>query len=198
MTVQVSIIMPSFNSSEFIGESMESVLAQTFKNWELIIVDDCSSDNSVSVIENYCQNDKRIRLITSKKNGGAGICRNTAIEASQGRYIAFLDSDDLWTPDKLEVQISAMQKSGAAFSFGQYDEITEEGERIKTHTVPPTTSYKDLLKTCVVGCLTAVYDAEKVGKIYMPLIRKRQDYGLWLKVLKSTDETIGIQQTIRI
>ncbi|WP_176719658.1 glycosyltransferase family 2 protein [Salinivibrio sp. BNH] len=192
----VSIITPSYDCSNYISNTIDSVLFQTFTDWEMIVVDDCSSDNSVSVINSYMEKDSRIRLIQLKENSGAAIARNTAIEVAQGRYIAFLDSDDLWEPEKLAIQLSFMQRNDIAFSFSAYHKINEEAVDIGTVSVPENVSYHQLLKCCVIGCLTAMYDTNKIGKVYMPLIRKRQDFGLWLRILKKCGIAYGIAQPL--
>ena len=180
----VSIVTPSYNCSKYILCTINSILSQSFLNWELIIVDDCSSDNSVEVIKSFVNEDARIKLIQLSENSGAAVARNTAIEASQGRYIAFLDSDDLWHPEKLEKQIKFMQHNEIAFSYSAYEKINECGDVTGSVGVPDKAQYSDLLKVCSIGCLTAIYDTKLIGKIYMPLIRKRQDLGLWLRILK--------------
>lgn len=194
--MSVTIIMPSYNSEKFIIESVESVLVQTYSNWELIIVDDCSPDSSNHIIMKYVDSDHRIKLIKLEKNSGPAVARNTAIEAANGRYIAFLDSDDVWLPNKLEKQIKFMQDNDLAFTYSSYKLVGEDNEDLGLFITKDKISYFDMLKTCSVGCLTAIYDTEKIGKQYMPLILKRQDYGLWLKILKLIGETKGILESL--
>jgi hypothetical protein len=191
-----SIITPSYNSSQFISESIRSVLSQTFSDWEMIIVDDCSTDHSVEVIQSFVEQDSRIKLIELSENSGAAVARNRAIEAAQGRYIAFLDSDDLWLADKLEKQLAFMHANNYPFTYAAYDKIDEKGQVFGHIGVPDKVAYSDLLKTCSIGCLTAVYDTACFGKVAMPLIRKRQDLGLWLKLLKKTDYAYGLNETL--
>lgn len=192
----ISIITPSHNSAQFISETIKSVLNQSFSDWDMIIVDDCSNDNSVEVIRSYVEQDSRIRLIQLSKNSGAAVARNTAIEAAQGRYIAFLDSDDLWLPNKLEKQLAFMQSNNYPFTYAAYDKIDKNGQVFGHIGVPDRVSYSDLLKMCSIGCLTAMYDTEYFGKVTMPLIRKRQDLGLWLKLLKKTEYAYGLNETL--
>ncbi|EOE5321825.1 glycosyltransferase family 2 protein [Providencia rettgeri] len=180
----VSVIMPIYNSERFLDSSINSVINQTYKNWELILIDDCSSDDSILKAKLHCANDSRIKLILLNKNSGAATARNKGIELSRGKYIAFLDSDDIWFPNKLEDQITFMQNSNTFFCYTAYKKIDEHCNDIITFGVPPTISYRDLLKNCVIGCLTVVFDAEKLGKIYMPLDTKREDYALWLKIMR--------------
>jgi len=192
----VSIITPSYNSSEFISETISSVLAQSLTDWEMIIVDDCSSDTSTEVIQSFINQDSRIKLIKLGTNSGAAVARNIGIEAAKGRYIAFLDSDDLWLPNKLEKQLAFMQKNNYSFTYTAYDKINEAGDVIGHVGVPERVSYHTLLKTCLIGCLTVIYDTEYLGKVKMPLIRRRQDFGLWLKLLKKVDYAYGLQDTL--
>jgi len=192
----VSIITPSHNADAFIATCIESVLAQSFDNWEMIIVDDLSTDNSVSIIKSYTQRDNRIKLIQLEKNSGPAIARNRAIEESEGKYIAFLDADDLWMPEKLEKQLSYMKDNNLAFTYSSYHVINEEGEHLTTFQTKGQVTYTSLLKTCSIGCLTAIYDVEKLGKIYMPNMKKRQDYALWLDIFKRIDYAKGLMEPL--
>lgn len=162
----------------------------------MIIVDDCSTDDSVEIIKSFMDQDSRIKLIQLSENLGAAVARNTAIEVAQGRYISFLDSDDLWLPDKLAKELKFMQQNKYPFIYAAYDKI-DENEQVFGHIgVPDRVSYSDLLKVCSIGCLTAMYDTKYFGKVYMPLIRKRQDLGLWLRLLKKTDYAYGLNETL--
>jgi len=192
----ISVIMPAYNSAEFVAASVDSVRVQSREDWELFVSDDGSTDGTLDIVHRYVRQDSRIRLLTSSINVGPAMARNAAIEAATGRYIAFLDSDDLWKPEKLERQIAFMQKHDLAFSFSSYDRIDEAGNFINTHHVEKPVTYRDLLKSCVIGCLTAVYDTEKLGKVYMPDIRKRQDFGLWLKILKITERAVPLPESL--
>lgn len=192
----VSIITPLYNCSNYLEKTIRSVLMQTHVDWELILVDDFSPDNSAEIAEQFSKKDSRIRVIRLSKNSGAAVARNTAIEAAQGRYLAFLDSDDQWLPHKLETQIAFMHKHNIAFSYAAYEKLNELGEVVGKVGVPSKVNYKDMLKMSSIGCLTAMYDTEQLGKIYMPLIRKRQDLGLWLKILKKIPYAYGIQEVL--
>jgi hypothetical protein len=195
----VSIITPSYNSEKFIRDTMESVLFQTYKNWEMIIVDDVSPDNSNEIIEKYSKKDSRIKLIKLEKNSGPAVARNRAIQEAKGRYIAFLDADDLWKPEKLEKQIKFMEEKNCALSYSTYETMSEEGVLQNKYINPPLKiSYKDLLKSNYIGCLTAIYDIQKIGKVYMPNISKRQDYGLWLKILRKTNFAYGMDESLAV
>lgn len=180
----VSVIMPNYNGAKYIKETIESVLAQTYQNWELIIVDDCSTDNSVEIIESF--DDKRIRLLHNEENSGAAISRNRAIDAANGRWIAFLDSDDLWIEDKLHSHIQFMLEMDTPLSFTDYI-VIDSDEAVIKEFVPnqKVYDYKTILKHCYIGCSTAIYDAEKLGKVYMPPeADKREDFACWLSILR--------------
>lgn len=197
MSGLVSIITPSYNSAIFIKESIDSVIGQTYTNWEMIIVDDCSLDNSNAIIEGYIKKDNRIKLIKLDENSGPAVSRNRAIKEAKGRYIAFLDSDDFWDKYKLTRQLGFMNEKSVAFCFTAYYRIKEDtGKTIDYQTVPDKVDYATLLKQCVIGCLTVVYDTDKLGKIYMPHIIKRQDYALWLKILKQIPYAYGIDEPL--
>ena len=193
---QVSIITPSYNCSSFVSETIGSILSQSFTDWELILVDDCSSDNSVEIIQSFVEFDPRIKLIKSSENSGAAVARNKGIESAKGRYITFLDSDDIWLQDKLEKQLSFMKTNQYSFTYAAYNKINEDGQVFERIGVPDRVSYSDLLKMCSIGCLTAMYDTEYFDKVYMPLIRKRQDLGLWLRLLKKTDYAHGLNHAL--
>lgn len=194
--MRISVIMPTYNSERFVSESIQSVLDQTYQDWELIVSDDGSTDGTVALVDHFQKSDDRIRLLSPNGNNGPAHARNLAIAAAQGRYIAFLDSDDLWKPMKLARQLEFMQERDVAFSFSSYDRIDECGNFINTHWVHTPVNYRGLLKTCVIGCLTAVYDTEKFGKVYMPDIRKRQDFALWLRILKRTEKAVPLPESL--
>jgi len=197
MNSLVSIITPSYNSSRFISQTMESVLNQTYKNWEMIIVDDVSPDDSNIIIEEYIKKDNRIKLIKLEKNSGPAVARNRAVEEAKGRYIAFLDADDLWMPEKLEKQIAFMDEKKCALSYTSYSTMDEDGKDLdRIIYAKDSLNYIELLKSNRIGCLSAMYDTQMIGKVYMPLIKKRQDYGLWLKILKKTDVAYGMNEVL--
>jgi teichuronic acid biosynthesis glycosyltransferase TuaG len=179
-----SIITPTHNSAAYIRDTLDAILAQTYEDWELLITDDASADYTCQIVEEYMKKDPRISLYRLSKNCGAAVARNESIKHASGRFIAFCDSDDVWTPDKLEKQIAFMTENGHAFTFAPYHIIDEAGNLLDTTQTRDKVSYNDILLTCDIGCLTAVYDTDKLGKVYMPLIRKRQDYALWLRLLK--------------
>lgn len=183
----VSIITPLYNAEKYIISTIQSIQAQSYKNWEMIIIDDLSTDNSSGIVEKYINKDKKIKLIKLRKNCGGAVARNRGIKEAKGKYIAFLDSDDLWHPQKLEKQVKFMEKNSFNFTYTQYEKIDEEGNKLNEIVKSKAkVSYNELLKSNQIGCLAAMYNAGKLGKIYMPLIRKRQDYALWLQVLKKS------------
>ena len=183
----VSVIMPSYNTGEIISDSILSVIGQTYTNWELIIVDDCSIDNTDEVVGNFLF-DKRIKYVKNKTNSGAAVSRNRALRLAKGKWIAFLDSDDLWDKQKLEKQISFMRNNDIHFSYTNYEEIDENGKksRIKV-TGPLKVNGYSMTKFCWVGCLTVMYDAEYVGLIQIEDIKKNNDYAMWIKICKKAD-----------
>jgi len=192
----VSIITPTYNSEKFISSTIESVISQTYEYFELIIVDDKSSDKSVEIISSFIEKDKRIKLIIQNKNGGAGLARNEGIRNSKGKYIAFLDSDDRWHNKKLEKQISFMKLNNYNFTFTAYSKISENGEDLnKIVSAKKCVTYKKALYKNPIGCLTVIYNKDFFGKKFMPKIRKRQDYALWLDLLKK-DNAYGINEPL--
>ncbi|ELZ5773640.1 glycosyltransferase family 2 protein [Vibrio metschnikovii] len=192
----VSIITPSYNCAQTIHKTIQSVQAQTYPYWEMVIVDDYSTDNSVDIINGYAKQDPRIRVIARKWNAGPAIARNVAIEESMGRFIAFLDSDDRWHPTKLKKQIEFMLGYKVALSYTSYNKYDSEGKFLGAFIPPIKLSYHDLLKSNSIGCLTAIYDSNLIGKVYMPNIAKRQDMGLWLRILKEIDYAYGMPDVL--
>ena len=194
MSDVVSIITPMYNSGKYIEETLKSVISQTHENWELFIIDDGSSDNCVELVNEFKKIDNRIKLIINGKNQGAAISRNIGIKKANGRYIAFLDSDDLWVPTKLEEQINFMSKNQLALSYSSYEKIDEFGNHIKNINVVYTqTTYHNLLKSNYIGCLTAMIDLKMMEqkKIYMPNIATRHDHGLWLAIVREGFNVCG-------
>lgn len=192
----VSIITPSYNSAHFITKTIESVIEQTYQEWEIIIVDDCSTDNSIDIVKEYQTKDSRVKLIQLARNSGPAVARNKAIEEARGRYIAFLDSDDIWFSQKLEKQIPFMKEKDAVLSYTSYQKIEEDGTPRGTVKVPVSVNYKKMLNSNYIPCSTAVLDSYKLGKVLMPNILKRQDYGLWLKILKMGHIAYGINEPL--
>jgi len=197
MSSLVSIITPSYNSSKFILECIESVLSQTYENWEMIIVDDCSKDNSKEIISEHSTKDKRIKPIFLEKNVGAAEARNAAIRQSKGKYVAFLDSDDLWNPKKLEKQLSFMYENEIAFSYTNYQFMSENGEDLSNIiSAPEKMTYDSYLKNTIIGCLTVIIDREKSGEFEMPNIRSSHDMALWLLIMKRGFSAYGLDENL--
>lgn len=194
----ISIITPTYNSEKFVSETIDSILVQTYSNWELLITDDCSIDNTWHILEDYAKKDKRIKIFRLERNSGAGIARNNSIKQASGRYIAFCDSDDMWLPSKLEKQIVFMQNTNCKFSFSSYNVIDEQGVHKAQIIARRIVNYQIMLKNNYIACLTAMYDTKDIGKIYMPKIRKRQDWALWLSLLRLTNNAFGIEEPLAI
>lgn len=189
----VSVITASYNCAAFIGQTIEAIQAQTYTNWELLITDDCSSDSSRDVIAGYAAKDPRIKLLRLDKNSGAGIARNNSISEAKGRFIAFCDSDDRWYPDKLEKQLKFMTDNKIGLCYTSYDTCDESGKINGYVECLPKLTYAKILRDNGIGCLTAVYDASMIGKHFMPSIRKRQDWCLWIDIIKKTGPAVGLQ-----
>ncbi|HEX6593678.1 MAG TPA: glycosyltransferase family 2 protein [Bacillota bacterium] len=193
----ISVITPAYNAEKFIKQTIESVREQTYSNWEMIIVDDCSTDRTVEYVRQYEQRDQRIHLLKLEKNSGPGVARNTAMEHAEGRYIAFLDSDDLWYPEKLEKQLRFMQEKDIAFSFTKYVRMREDGTLTNAVTeAPESVGYEDLMKHCVIGCLTVMLDRDKIGHLKMMDLRTRQDYVYWLTITKKGFRAYGLPEPL--
>jgi len=192
----VSIVMPSFNSAAFIDKSIDSVLAQTYKRFELIVVDDGSADDTGEVLRKYSVLDPRIKVIMFARNRGAAAARNAAIEEAKGRFIAFLDSDDSWSQDKLQIQIDAGREGRYPLSCTGYRMLRPDG-KAKEVIPPRLISRRALLAGCDIGCLTAMMDLAVVGKkIYMRNIKMRQDYLLWIDSIQRGGQVLGIPDVL--
>ena len=182
----VSIIMPSWNTGRYIAESIQSVLAQTYTNWELIIVDDCSTDNTDEVIANFC--DKRIRYLQNTQNSGAALTRNRALREANGEWIAFLDSDDIWLPEKLEKQIEFMKRNNYVFSYHDFEKIDEVGRSLGVIVTGPEIVTRSMMYNYgYPGCLTFMYNAKFMGLVQIKDIKKNNDYAILLKLCKKAD-----------
>jgi teichuronic acid biosynthesis glycosyltransferase TuaG len=192
----VSIITPAYNAEKFLVDMIRSVQKQTYSCWELIIVNDCSTDDTLAIAQKESQKDNRIKVINLSKNSGAAEARNEGIKQATGRFIAFLDSDDLWASDKLEKQLHFMKTKQIGFSFTNYSMINEKGDRIiKLIECPLTVNYKQLLKNTTIGCLTVMIDRKKLGDFRMPNIQP-EDTALWLKILKEGHIAYCLQENL--
>lgn len=192
----VSIITPCYNCSKYIGRTIESVIAQTYPNWELLITDDCSSDNSCEIVEKYSKKDSRVKLLRLEKNSGAGPARNNSIQAAQGRYIAFLDSDDMWKPEKLEKQLRFLQENQYEFVMCQTEVVDENDKLIGFSKRKKRVSYKSTLIVNYIGTSAVIYDTKNAGKVFMRHIRHSQDWVLWLDILKTTKYAYCLEEPL--
>ena len=191
----VSIIMPTYNCAKFIEKTIESVLAQTYKNWELIIVDDCSKDNTEEIVKRF--KDDRIKYNRLEKNSGAAVARTEAMRLAAGSYMAFLDSDDLWKENKLENQIKFMQDNKYNFTCTAYEQIDEQGNKVgKVIQTKKKANYNRILLDCPVGNSTVMYNVDNLGKFEVPNIRKRNDDALWLQIIKKEKYIYGMQEIL--
>ncbi len=183
----VSIITPSWACAGFIGETIRSVQAQTYPNWELLVQDDCSTDGTRQVVEAFARTDARIKYACNPSNAGAAVTRNNALLRAAGRWVAFLDSDDLWLPQKLERQLEFMVKNGYSFTYHEYTEISEDGIPLGVHVSGKRhVSKTDMFACCWPGCLTVMYDREKTGLVQIKDLRKNNDFAMWLKVVRKS------------
>ena len=182
----VSVIIPVYNAERYISNTIKSVLNQTYKNIEIVLVDDCSNDDSKTIIEAYAKKNDDIIYHLQKENGGAAVARNTALSIASGRYVAFLDSDDLWLPEKIKKQMSLIKENSAGICFTAIDMINENGEIIKgKRNVKNKINYSFLLKNTMIATSSVLIDREVVGDFQMPLIRSGQDYATWLQIMRN-------------
>jgi glycosyltransferase involved in cell wall biosynthesis len=203
----VSIIMPAFNSARHISEAIDSVVAQSYPSWELLVVDDCSRDTTPDIVKGYSRADQRIKLVSLDRNSGPAEARNAGIKLAQGRYVAFLDSDDLWFERKLEIQLRELQARGAAFCYSSYVIRKDGDNRERAYDVPPSVTYREMLRGSVIGCSTVIYDTTIVGKRFFQsgddVLTKswyrhfidgigHEDYALWLSILRDIESRKGI------
>ena len=196
ITQLVSIITPTFNSRKFIGETYQSLLMQSHQHWEWIVVDDFSSDGTRDWLLEKAEMDSRIVVLFNDSNQGAGLSRNKAIGEAKGRYIAFVDADDMWKENKLETQLKFMTENDLDLCYSSYDVINVESDLLSTRIAPATVSYRSLLKCNEIGCLTAIFDTTRLGKVFMPKLRKRQDLALWLMLLKLGAKAGGVVDSL--
>lgn len=194
----VSIIMPTYNCQNFVGDAIQSVIDQTYKNWELIIVDDYSTDETPLELDRFRLKDSRIRVFRLPENSGSPAApRNKGIEEAHGRFIAFIDSDDCWLPEKLNVQVAAMLKDGYLLSCTSYSVIDEVGVAVGSFKVPAQATFSDILRHNTLGCLTVMYDSSKLGKLYFPRCG-HEDYALWLDITRRGVKVLGINEKLAV
>lgn len=193
----VSIITPAYNCAKFIEDTVACVIKQTYPNWEMLIVDDCSTDNTREVIEEIMRGEPRVKYLALEKNSGAAVARTRGMQEAEGEYIAFLDSDDIWLPEKLEKQIAFMQSNGYAFTCTSYEQVDENGKPLGTvRAAKEKMNYRQLLRSCPVGNSTVMYSVARLGKFTVPNIRKRNDYALWLTILKKEEYVRGLPEVL--
>lgn len=184
----VSIITPNYNCAKFIPETIESILAQSYPNWELLFQDDCSTDEGILIAQKYAEKDSRIKIQVNVTNSGAAVTRNNALQRAKGRWIAFLDSDDLWLPEKLERQLAFMQEHHYSFTYHEYVEIDEDSKELGVFVSGIKKVGKfSMYSCCWPGCLSVMYDAQTVGLVQIADIKKNNDSAMWLKIIKKTD-----------
>lgn len=196
-TPVISIITASYNSEKYISETIESVLNQTYENWEWIISDDGSTDNTVSIIESF--KDPRIKLVQSSQNSGAAVARNKALDLAQGRYITFIDSDDLWKPEFLEKSLHYLQTENEQLVYSSYERKDENlNPKLRDFIAPDKVTYQRILYNCPIPMLTAMYDSKEIGKIKIPEVEKREDHAMWISILKKIKFARAINETLGI
>jgi teichuronic acid biosynthesis glycosyltransferase TuaG len=195
----VSIITPVYNCEKLISETINCVLNQTYKNWEMLLVDDCSTDDSARIVKEFSKKDSRVKYIKLEKNSGAAVARNTALENSNGRFIAYLDSDDLWKSDKLEKQVDFMLKNNYAFTCTDYEKIDENGKSLnKVIKIPKKVNYNLYLRNTIIQTVGVMVDTKITGKevLVMPNIRRRQDAATWCQILKAGHNCYALSENL--
>ena len=193
----VSIIMPSYNAEGFIAESIESVLHQTYQNWELIITDDRSSDHTPDIVQSYCEKDPRINFVIANQHSGIAGTRNQCLARAKGRFVAFLDNDDLWVPEKLKKQVRFMLEKDCAFVYSEYELMNEDGSpKGKTIRTAGIINYDKYLKNTIIGSGTIMLDKEKTGSLQMPFNATSDDMALWCKILKDGHQAYPIKEVL--
>lgn len=196
-SIKVSIIMPAYNAESYIKDAIESVLLQTYPNWELLVIDDCSTDKTVEIVNQCATEDARIRLIHNKVNLGVALTRNVAIKNASGKYIAFLDSDDLWDTKKLATQLAFMERNGYNLSFTSYQKFsTTTGQVGKIVRAPKMVGAEQLLGNTIIGCLTVMYNCDELGKVYMPNLQHMEDNATWYSIMKRGYVAYGLDENL--
>lgn len=186
----ISIITPAYNAEHYICETIKSVQAQTYQDWELIVVDDCSTDNTSVLVSEYAKSDTRIKLLKAPQNGGVAKARNLGLENANGEYIAFVDSDDLWKPNKLEKQLAFMKEKGCVLSYTDFQKFNSaDGSLAKVMRCPKRMRAIDILKNTAIGCLTVMVDKKQAGEFRMPPLNHTEDNCTWYHILKNTNQT---------
>ncbi|HKL07776.1 MAG TPA: glycosyltransferase family 2 protein [Bacteroidales bacterium] len=193
--MKVTIITPTYNSEKFIANAINSVMNQSYINWEYLIIDDCSNDKTVLLVSEFVKKDNRIKLIQQSVNQGAAVARNEGIKRADGKYIAFLDSDDYWHVDKLKIQIEAMENENLNFTFTDYYiKYENKNDALRFNSPLKNVYYKDIIKFNYIACSTVMFNQEALGKSYMPNIRNRQDWGLWINLVQKNKRAVNINK----
>lgn len=192
----ITVITPCFNPDLKLIYTINSIKKQTYQNYEHLIIDDCSNRQYSQELLNLIESDPKIRLIKRDWNAGPAVTRNRGISEAKGKYVAFLDADDTWSPDKLEKQVGFMEATNVPLSYTNYSVVNENRKCLGERIAPPQLTYQDLIKVNRIGCLTAMYNVEVCGKQYMPNILKRQDYGLWLQITKKFGPVRGLPESL--
>ena len=192
----VSVVMPSYNAEKYISEAIQSVIAQIYENWELLIIDDCSTDSTANIVKQFSDVDSRITLYSNPKNMGVALTRNKGMNLAKGSWIALLDSDDVWHKDKLEKQIELAGKTGADIVYCSYCLIDSCGKKISEFIVPPITSYEEMLKSSVISCSTAMLCNNSAGKHRFTGGNFHEDYVFWLNLLRNGFEAVGCEESL--
>ncbi|AIQ25715.1 glycosyl transferase [Paenibacillus sp. FSL H7-0737] len=192
----VSIVIPAYNCGDFIGITLNSIIKQTYYNWEAIVIDDCSRDNTAEIVGSFITIEDRIRYYKLDTNSGAAVARNMGIDLAKGKFIAFLDSDDVWVPEKLSKQIEFMKQNSYNFTCTSYDKIDELGKYLnRTIQAKAKSNYDGILKRNP-GNSTVIYNADILGKFKIPDIKKRNDYVMWLQVIKKAEYIYGLEEAL--
>lgn len=194
----VSIITPMYNGERFIAQTIDSVISQSYKHWEMIVINDGSKDKGADIVKEYSKIDNRIKLV-DQSNAGCGAARNNGIRRAKGQYIALLDADDTWNIDFLEKQLKLMREKDTQLVYSSHTRIDENSkECLKPYIVPERVNYKDMLKSCYISCLTGLYDTEKFGKVYLREDMKnlRDDYIYWLEIMKKVEYAYGNKEIL--
>lgn len=193
----VSVIMPSYNAEKYIAESIESVLHQTYRNWELLITDDCSCDRTPEIVQSYCQQDQRINFVVAKQHAGIAKTRNQSIARAKGQFIAFLDNDDLWVPEKIEKQVRFIVENNYAFVYSAYELMNEDGTlKGKTIKTAGVVDYNKYLRNTIIGSGTIMLDQNQTGSLVMPDNATSDDMALWCKILKDGHQAYPIPEVL--
>jgi len=194
----ISIITPAYNAEKYISQTIESVLNQTYTEWEMVIVDDCSVDNTYNIILEYAKRDNRIKPVKHEVNKGVAEARNTALRESSGDFVAFLDSDDLWVPEKLRIQLDFMEKNNYVLTYTMYQNFFDNGEKGKIISVPEKMTYKDIFKNTAIACLTVMVNRKVSGEFFMPPLKHTEDQCAWQDILKRGYIAYGLNENLAL